>query len=93
MSSSEDLRYVHRNSEEFKQFVHKIELNYESSNKHSACLLCWAFLTSYQKKKHLEHAHYTITPSFFRNEQMYLKHAKMHNKLKDADTMVALFAE
>jgi hypothetical protein len=76
---------VHRQSDEFKQFITRIEHNYESTNKLSACLLCWAFLTSYQKKKHLEHAHYTITPSFFRTEQMYLKHAKMHNKLKDSE--------
>jgi hypothetical protein len=89
----EDIRYVHRSSDELKKFIQKLEQNYECSNKLSACLLCWAFLTSYQKKKHLEHAHYTITPSFFRNEAMFLKHAKMHNKLKDGETMVALFAE
>ena len=85
------MRYVHRSSNEFKSFIKKLEMDYETSNKLSACLLCWGFLTSYQKKKHLEHAHYTITPSFFRTEQMFLKHAKLHNKLKDGDTMVALF--
>ena len=89
----ETLRYVHRSSNEFKAFIKKLEMNYETCNKFSACLLCWGFLTSYQKKKHLEHAHYTITPSFFRTEQMFLKHAKLHGKLKDSDTMVALFNE
>lgn len=90
---SETLRYVHRASAEFKSFIKKLEMNYEGSNKLSACLLCWGFLTSYQKKKHLEHSHYTITPSFFRTEQMYLKHAKLHNKLKDSETMVAILNE
>ncbi len=91
--SFETLRYVHRQSADYKSFIKKIEQNYESSNKLSACLLCWGFLSSYQKKKHLEHSHYTITPSFFRNEQMFLKHAKLHNKLKDNDTLVALLNE
>ena len=68
VSEIETLRYVHRSSAEFKSFVKKLEMNYDGSNKLSACLLCWGFLTSYQKKKHLEHAHYTITPSFFRTE-------------------------
>ena len=89
----ETLRYVHRSSNEFKSFIKKLEMNYDGSNKLSACLLCWGFLTGYQKKKHLEHAHYTITPSFFRTEQMYIKHAKLHNKMKDSDTMVALLNE
>ena len=62
------IRYVHIESDEFKSFIREIEQNYENnSSKLSACLLCWGFLTSYQKQKHLEHAHYTITPSFFRN--------------------------
>ena len=56
----------------------------------SACLLCWGFLTSSQKQKHLEHAHYTITPSFLRNQEMYLKHAKAHDKIKENGTMIAL---
>lgn len=43
----ETLKYVHRDSEEYKQFIIKLEQNYESSNKLSACLLCWGFLTSY----------------------------------------------
>ena len=85
MSEEQQLRYVHRDSDEFKSFIQRIEHNYDSTNKVSACLLCWAFLTSYQKKKHLEHAHYTVTPSFFRTESMYLKHAKTHNKLRDSE--------
>ena len=68
-----------------------MEQNYEqNSSKMSACLLCWGFLTTYQKQKHLEHAHYTITPSFFKNKDMYLKHAKAHEKVKEDGTMVAL---
>lgn len=42
------LRYVHIDSDEFKQFIRKLEQNYDHSNtKMSACLLCWGFLTSY----------------------------------------------
>ena len=55
--------------------------------------MCWGFLTSYQKKKHLEHTHYTINPSFFKNEEMFIRHAKSRDKLKDNDTMVAIFNE
>lgn len=43
----ETLRYVHRSSAEFKAFIKKVEMNYDGSNKVSACLLCWGFLTSY----------------------------------------------
>uniref|UniRef100_A0A7S3FV38 Uncharacterized protein n=1 Tax=Strombidium rassoulzadegani TaxID=1082188 RepID=A0A7S3FV38_9SPIT len=72
-------------------FIRKIEQNYEqNSSKMSACLLCWGFLTSYQKQRHLEHAHYTITPSFFRNKEQYMKHARTHEKIKDNGTMIAL---
>ena len=85
------IRYVHIESDEFKQFIRKLETNYDHGNsKLSACLLCWGFLTSSQKQKHLEHAHYTITPSFLRNQEMYMKHAKAHDKIKENGTMIAL---
>ena len=62
------IKYVHIESDEFKTFIRKLEQNYESINsKLSACLLCWGFLTSTQKQKHSEHAHYTVTPMFIRN--------------------------
>ena len=39
----------------------------------------------------MEHSHYTITPSFFRNEEQFLKHCKANKKLKDNDNLVAIF--
>ena len=74
------LRYVERSSLEFKKFIERIEANFEASNKLSACLLCWGFITSYQRKKHLEHSHYTVTPSYFKNEESFIKLCKMNGK-------------
>eukprot|EP00347_Sterkiella_histriomuscorum_P009423 403341271 len=84
------LRYVHRSSDEFKVFLKKLEDNYESSNKQSVCLLCWGFLTSYQKKKHMAHQVYIINPSFCKNEEMFLKHATNQKKLRDNNQLIAL---
>ncbi len=93
MLPHETLKFVHRESSEFKAFMKKLEDNYESSNKLSVCLLCWGFLTSYQKKKHLSHSPYIITPSFCRNEDQFFKHALAQKKTKDNNTLVAIFNE
>lgn len=55
--------------------------------------MCWGFLSAYQKKKHLEHSVYTLTPAYFKNEEMFMKHAKTYHKIKDNDTMVAIFSD
>ena len=97
MSTHDSLKYVNRDSQEFRVFIKKVESNYESSNKQSLCLLCWGFLSSYQKKRHLQHGPYVITPSFCKNEDQFFKHALAQNKVKssssDNKTLVAIFNE
>ncbi len=93
MNPNETLKYVHRESQEFKQFIVKLENNYDSSNKFSVCILCWGFLTSYQKKKHMSHSPYIVTPSFCKNEDQFMKHAIAQKKTKDNNRLVALFNE
>ena len=89
----ETLRYVHRDSEEYRNFIKKLENNYESSNKLSMCLMCWGFLTSYQKKKHMAHTLYIITPSFCKNEEQFMKNAIAQKKTKDNNQLIAVFNE
>lgn len=91
--SFDTLKYVHRGSLEFKHFIKKLEDNYEASNKLSMCILCWGFLTSYQKKKHMSHGPYIVTPSFCKNEDQYVKYAIAQKKVKDNNTLIALFNE
>ena len=60
---------VSRDSQEYRAFIKKIEQNCQSSDfKLSVCLLCWGFLTYFQKKRHTEHSHYIVTPVYFKNE-------------------------
>lgn len=80
------MRYVHKDSEEYKYFIEKLE-----HYKDSVCSLCWGFLKSSEKLKHNEHAIYIVTPSFFRYEDLFLKLAKKHNKIRENDTVVAIF--
>lgn len=87
----ETLKYVHRDSQEFKQFIKKLESNYDNSNKQSICLMCWGFLSSYQKKRHPTHAPYIVTPSFCRYEDQFMRFAKERDKTKDNHTLIALF--
>ena len=75
MNPETTLKYVHRDSQEYKQFLIKLEQNYDASNKLSMCILCWGFLTSYQKKKHMSHSPYIVTASFCKNEDQFIKHA------------------
>ncbi|CAI2376439.1 unnamed protein product [Moneuplotes crassus] len=87
-------RWVSIHSTEYKKFIQKIELNWESnSTKLSVCLLCWGFLSFNLKKKHMEHSHYTLTPSFVKNEEMFLKLAKKHKRMSDDEQNVQIFAE
>jgi hypothetical protein len=91
--SFDTLKYVHRDSQEFRAFIAKLEDNYESSNKLSMCILCWGFLTSYQKKKHMSHAPYIVTPSFCKNEDQFVKYALTQKKVRENNKLIALFNE
>ena len=64
--------------------------------KRSRRSLCWGFITFYQKRRHQEHAHYTVTPMYFKDERTFLELAKKHGKLQEAEadkTLVAIFAD
>lgn len=87
-------KWVSIYSREYKEFITKIEMNWESnSTKLSVCLLCWGFLSFSLKKKHMEHSHYTLTPSFVKNEEMFLKLAKKHKRMSEDEQNVQIFAE
>jgi hypothetical protein len=82
---------VERTSETYRAFIrNKIEGNYAGTNpngkggnapKNSACLLCWAFINNQQKKRHVEHEPYIVSPSFFKNEESFIKLARENGKL------------
>jgi len=90
-SNPAELNWVEIGSPEYKEFIRRIEGNFQSSAKLSACCLCWGFITYNQKKNHQEHSHYTVTSTFFKNEDTFLNLAKQNRKLEDR--RVALFAE
>eukprot|EP00347_Sterkiella_histriomuscorum_P001639 403371250 len=93
----DEYRVVTLDSPEFRAFIKKIEVNNnESKHKLSACLLCWGFITFYQKRRHQEHSHYTVTPSYFRDEKTFLGLAQKHSKYleqPDGGVLVGIFAE
>lgn len=92
MSSEQTI--VAKDSPQYKAFIKKIEHNCKSADsKLSVCLLCWGFLSYFQKKRHQEHSHYTVTPVFFKNEEMFLQLARKHGKIYDNETKVAIFAD
>ena len=80
------------NSPEYKQFIKKLEQNLEANQKLSVCLLCWGFITFYQKRRHQEHSHYIVTPTYFKTEDLFLKLARQHGKLLKGNK-VAVFAD
>ena len=87
-------KWLSIHSREYKSFITKIEMNWESSStKLSVCLLCWGFLSFNLKKKHMEHSHYTLTPSFVKNEEMFLKLAQKHKRISEDEQNVQIFAE
>ena len=97
MQSGEDPtvpKWVSIHSKEYKKFITKIEMNWESnSTKLSVWLVWWGFLSFSLKKKHMEHSHYTLTPSFVKNEEMFLKLAKKHKRMSEDEQNVQIFAE
>ena len=88
---------VLKGSPEYQAFIKKIEHNNnEAKQKISVCLLCWGFITFYQKRRHQEHANYTVTPMYFKDERTFLDLAKKHGKLQDTEDktpLVAIFAD
>ena len=81
-------------SVQFKQFVKKIEDNCKRSDcKLSACLLCWGFLSYFQKKRHQEHSHYIVTPVYFKSEKLFKELALKHGKLYEQQNQIAIFSD
>ena len=75
---------VERTSETYRAFIRaRIEGNFSKTDgpKSSACLLCWAFITATQKRRHLEHEPYIVTASFFKNEESFIKLCRENGKL------------
>ncbi|CDW72927.1 UNKNOWN [Stylonychia lemnae] len=76
-----NLTYVTTTSQQYKDFIRRVEFNYiNQQNKLYACTYCWAFLTIFQKKRHLEHATFFVSPSHFKDEMTYLSLCKLNNK-------------
>ena len=87
-----DYTILERNTPEYKDFILKLEKNYnDPSTKNCVCLLCWAFLPSHLKKRHLEHEPYVVTASFFKNEESFIKLAKENGKVSGNNTRVIIF--
>ena len=87
-------KWVSIHSKAYERFIQKIEMNWEgNTTKLSICILCWAFLSFSLKKKHMEHSHYVLTPSFIKNEEMFLKLAKKHKKMSEDEQNVQIFAD
>mmetsp|Transcript_15657 Transcript_15657/g.15160 ORF Transcript_15657/g.15160 Transcript_15657/m.15160 type:complete len:133 (+) Transcript_15657:172-570(+) len=94
MEGQDAYKVVEMASEEFQGFITRISANYEAPTmKLSVCLLCWGFITYYQKKRHQEHSNYIVTPSFFKDEKTFLYLARRHGKVAPCGKKVALFAE
>eukprot|EP00347_Sterkiella_histriomuscorum_P006485 403352587 len=92
----DEYRVVTLDSPEFRAFLKKIQSNNESKHKLSACLLCWGFITFYQKRTHQNHSHYIVTPAYFRDEKTFLSLAQKHSKYieqPDGGVLVGVFAE
>jgi hypothetical protein len=93
----DEYRVVIKGSPEYQAFIKRIEVNNlpETKQKISVCLLCWGFITYHQKRRHQEHAHYTVTPVYFKSEVTFLSLAKKHGKLQDngMETLIAIFAD
>ncbi|TNV77405.1 hypothetical protein FGO68_gene4525 [Halteria grandinella] len=96
-SQDDEYKVVLKGGREYQAFIRKLEYNNtEAKMKNSACLLCWGFITYHQKRRHQEHAHYTVTPTHFGKESKFLDLAQKHGKLhttEDDKTLVAIFAD
>ena len=89
-----DFNILERNTPEYRDFIQKLEKNYASqSSKACVCLLCWAFLPSHLKKRHMEHEPYIVTASFFKNEECFIKLCKENGKCSSNGTRVIVFKE
>jgi hypothetical protein len=89
-----DYKILERNTPDYKTFIARCEKNYTApSTKYCACLLCWAWLPSHLKQRHLEHQPYVVTASFFKNEESFLKLCKENGKVSGNGTRVIVFKE
>jgi len=84
---------VERISPVYRQFIARIEANYTQQKQFSACLLCWAFITQAQKRKHAEHEPYMVTASFFKNEESYVKLCRENGKISGTQKSIILFKD
>ena len=85
---------IERNSISYRKFINRLEKNYSNaSQKLSVCLLCWAFIPSHLKKRHLEHEPYIVTASFFKNEECFIKLCKENGKTSGDATRVITFKD
>ena len=87
---------VERSSESYRSFIRdRIEANFTRTDgpKQSACLLCWAFITATQKRRHLEHEPYIVTASFFKNEESFIKLCRENGKLSGNQQRIILFKD
>ena len=81
-SEKPNLHYVTRGSQEYKDFIKRLEHNFATNSplKLSACVFCWGFLTPGQKKRHIEHQQFFVPPAFFRDETHFLKLCQINGK-------------
>ena len=85
---------VERTSAQYRNFITRLEDNYSSgAARQGACLQCWAFISSVQRKRHTEHEPYIVTASFFKNEEAFIRLAKDHGKCSGHQSRVILFAD
>ena len=82
-------------SQEWKEFISKIELIKTKSNREVLCLNCWQMLNCKQKIKHLrrnpEHEKYLLTSTKYASEKQILSLAATQSKLfslQDGEYMV-----
>ncbi|CDW86713.1 UNKNOWN [Stylonychia lemnae] len=92
----DEFRVITTESPEYKAFIKKLKENNESKQKLSVCLICWGFITFYQRRIHVQHSHYTVTPMYFKDEKSFINLAKRYDKYleqPDGKIIVGIFAE
>ncbi len=98
-STKPNLTYVTKDGPQYKDFIKRIECNYDSNSQYKlhACLFCWGFLTPGQKKRHSEHQSFFVSHGMFRDEAHFLQLCKSQGKLiqmvEGKEPKVALFNE
>ena len=79
-------QYVEVGSQDYHQMIEKCVTQKGKSNYLYLCCECWAFLTTYQKNKHiLEHSKALHTPIQFNSEEQISVLAEKFKKTKEID--------